>query len=82
MSNFIVASSVFARLRYSCKYPSCKNAYYHLTGSNYTNKKFHRFPINPDSLKIWQNDCNVPSHTINSKNLTTKTDLIMPVIMI
>uniref|UniRef100_V5GVS1 THAP-type domain-containing protein n=1 Tax=Anoplophora glabripennis TaxID=217634 RepID=V5GVS1_ANOGL len=61
-------SSVIGKLRYSCKYPSCKNSYYHpVKIPSYHNKKFHRFPRDPESLQIWKNTCNI-SPNVNCKN--------------
>lgn len=68
MSNLIAASSVIGKLRYSCKYPLCKNSYYNpVTTSSYRNKIFHRFPRDPESLQIWKNCCNI-SLNVNCKN--------------
>lgn len=56
MSELIAVSSIIGRLKYSCKYPSCKTSYYTNT-KNHINKKFYRFPRDPVSLQAWKNAC-------------------------
>ncbi|KAJ8913926.1 hypothetical protein NQ315_005724 [Exocentrus adspersus] len=63
------ASTVVGKLRYSCKYPSCKNAYYHpINDPQYGNKKFHRFPRDPDTLQIWKSSCNIKAELNNQSS--------------
>ena len=48
------------RLKWSCKYPSCKNSYFsNIINKQYKSKHFHRFPRNCSSLKNWKIACNI-----------------------
>lgn len=59
MSGIARAGSSFAKVKYSCKYPSCKNSYSINLPEGFKNPAFFRFPQDSDSIESWKKACNI-----------------------
>jgi THAP domain len=59
--NAEISSTIIGRLRYSCKYPACKNRYYSpiSVSNNCKNKKFHHCPSDTTLSLKWKSICRV-----------------------
>ena len=61
------ASGVLGTVKYSCKYPSCKNSYFVNLPEGFKNRSFDKFPTDSKTLEAWKNACKL-GPTVNCTN--------------